>query len=124
MTDAQKYIDHIKKYTSAVNEGAVAGIIRHCGIALRSRDASLVAGTDPEELKRVRESWLKKKLQLTDSDADLDKAIHEVMVKMKAERAKERVVVYYLLAEKYGKLDGLVKAPAAPKAAAKPKAKA
>jgi hypothetical protein len=31
------------------------------------------------------------------------------------------VVVYYLLAEHYGKLDSLVKAPAAPKAAAKPK---
>ncbi|MFZ1108640.1 MAG: DUF2853 family protein [Rhodomicrobium sp.] len=121
MTDAQKYIDGVKKYTSAVNEGAVAGIVRHCGIALRSRDASLVAGTDPEELKRVRESWLKKKLQLTGSDAELDKAIHDVMVKMKAERAKERVVVYYLLAEHYGKLDSLVKAPAAPKAAAKPK---
>jgi hypothetical protein len=115
MTDAQKYIDGIKKYSSKVNEDAVAGIVRHCGIALRSRDASLVAGTDPEELKRVRESWLKKKLGLTDSDADLDKAIHDVMAKMKAERAKERVVVYYLLAERYGKLDSLVKAPAAPK---------
>ncbi len=113
MTDAQKYIDAIKKYTSTVNEAAVAGIVRHCGIALRSRDASLVAGTDPEELKRVRESWLKKKLGLTDSDADLDKAIHAVMEKMKGERAKERVAVYYLLAEHYNKLDSLVK-PAAP----------
>lgn len=125
MADAQKYIDNIKKYTSSVNEEAVAGIVRHCGIALRSRDASLVAGTDPEELKRVRESWLKKKLALADADADLDKAIQAVITKMKAERAKERVTVYYLLAEHYGKLDSLVKPAAAPKkAAAAPSEKA
>ncbi len=121
MADAQKYIDDIKKYTSAVNEEAVAGIVRHCGIALRNRDSSLVAGTDPEELKRVRESWLKKKLGLTESDADLDKAIHAVMEKMKADRAKGRVTVYYLLAEHFNKLDGLVKPVAAPKTKATPK---
>ncbi len=121
MADAQKYIEDIKKYTSTVNEEAVAGIVRHCGIALRNRDSSLVAGTDPEELKRVRESWLKKKLALTESDADLDKAIHAVMEKMKADRAKGRVTVYYLLAEQFNKLDGLVKPAAAPKAKATPK---
>ncbi len=115
MADAQDYIENIKKYASAVNEGAVAGIVRHCGIALRNRDLSLVAGTDPEELKRVRESWLKRKLALTDSDDDLDKAIKMVMEKMKGERAKSRVTVYYLLAEHYNKLDGLVKPAAAPK---------
>ena len=122
MADVQKYIEDVKKYTSTVNEEAVAGIVRHCGIALRNRDSSLVAGTDPEELKRVRESWLKKKLALTESDADLDKAIHAVMEKMKGERAKGRVTVYYLLAEHYKKLDGLVKPAAAPKAKAAPKA--
>jgi Protein of unknown function (DUF2853) len=121
MADAQQYIENIKKYTSEVNEEAVAGIVRHCGIALRNRDSSLVAGTDPEELKRVRESWLKKKLALTESDADLDKAIHAVMEKMKGERAKGRVTVYYLLAEHYKKLDGLVKPAAAPKAKSAPK---
>jgi hypothetical protein len=49
----------IAKYTKAVDEVAVAGIVKHLGIALRNRDASLVSGTDPEELKRVRESWCK-----------------------------------------------------------------
>ena len=121
MADAQKYLEDIKKYTSAVNEEAVAGIVRHCGIALRNRDSSLVAGTDPEELKRVRESWLKKKLALTESDADLDKAIHAVMEKMKGDRAKSRVTVYYILAEHFNKLDGLVKPAAAPKAKASSK---
>lgn len=121
MADTEKYVEDVKKYTSPVNEDAVAGIVRHCGIALRNRDSSLVAGTDPEELKRVRESWLKKKLALTESDADLDKAIRAVMDKMKGERVKGRVTVYYLLAEHYNKLDGLVKPATAPKAKAAPK---
>ena len=111
MADTEKYIADIKKYASNVNEGAVSGIVLHLGIALRNKDASLVAATDPEELKRVRESWLKKKLALTESDAELDKSIQAVMTKMKADRAKERVTVYYLLAEQYGKLDLLVKKP-------------
>lgn len=115
MADTEKYIEGIKKYTASVNEGAVAGIVRHCGIALRNRDSSLVAGSDPEELKRVRESWLKRKLGLTESDAELDKAIHAVIEKMKADRMKERVTVYYLLAEHYNKLDSLVKTAPAPK---------
>jgi hypothetical protein len=119
MADTEKYIAGVKKYTATVNEGAVAGIVRHCGIALRSKDASLVAATDPEELKRVRESWLKKKLALTESDEALDKAIQAVMTKMKGDRAKERVTVYYLLAEHYGKLGELVAKPKAAKPAKK-----
>lgn len=109
MADTEKYIAGIKKYASNVNEEAVAGIVQHLGIALRNKDASLVAATDPDELKRVRESWLKKKLALTESDEELDKSIQAVMTKMKADRMKERVTVYYLLAEQYGKLDLLVK---------------
>jgi signal recognition particle subunit SEC65 len=111
MADAEKYIADIKKYTSNVNEGAVASIVRYLGIALRNRDASLVAATDLEELKRVRESWLKKKLALTESDEKLDKSIKAVMTKMKADRQKSRVTVYYLLAEHYGQLDLLVPKP-------------
>ncbi|WP_127075697.1 DUF2853 family protein [Rhodomicrobium lacus] len=127
MADAEKYLAHVKKYVSNPNEDAVAGIVRHLGIALRNRDSSLVAGTDPEELKRVRESWLKKKLALTESDEALDAAIKTVIDKLKGDRSKERVTVYYLLAEHFGKLEGLVKPAAAPKAAkaeAKPGAEA
>jgi hypothetical protein len=41
---------------------------------------------------------------LTDSDADLDKAVMAVCEKMKADRDKSRVTFYYLLAEMYDKL--------------------
>lgn len=108
MPEAADYMDDVKKYAKNVNEAAVAKIVKHLGIALRNRDSSLVSGTDKSELDRVREKWLKKKLELTQSDADLDKAIAAVMEKMKGERAKSRVTVYYLLADHFGKLAKLV----------------
>ena len=100
----QEHLDDLKKYAPAADAGAVAGIVKHLGIALRSKDASLVAATDPAELARVRDSFLKKKLGLTHSDKDLDGAVNEVMKRMAGVREKSRVTVYYLLAEKYGKL--------------------
>jgi len=63
-----------------------------------------VACHDKSERNRVRDHFLKTKLALAGSDADLDKAIMEVCEKMKADRDKSRVTFDYLLAEKYGKL--------------------
>jgi hypothetical protein len=108
MADIATYVADIKKYSPNVNEAAVQGIVKHLGIALRNKDSSLVAGSDPEEMKRVRDSWLKKKLGCTGSDSDLDKSVKAIVEKMKADKTKERVTVYYLLAEHHGKLGGLV----------------
>jgi len=104
MADAPNYVADVKKYVSHVDEAAVAGIVKHLGIALRGKDSSLVAASDPEELKRVRDGFMKKKLALTESDAQLDAAIKDVMVRMKAEHNKGRVIVCYLIAEKFNKL--------------------
>ncbi len=101
MTD---YASDIKKYTNSVQEGAVQGIVKYLGIALKSRDASLVSGSDAKELERVREKFLKGKLKRTESDKDLDAAINVVLNKMAKEKNKSRVTVYYLLAEHYGQL--------------------
>lgn len=99
-----KYFDDIKRYQPNVNEKAVASIVKHLGIALKSADASLVSCSSKDELARVRESWLKKKLALTEDDAALDKAIADICTTMKGDNKKNRVTFYYLLAEKYGKL--------------------
>ncbi|MFN7982807.1 MAG: DUF2853 family protein [Vicinamibacterales bacterium] len=105
MADAQTdYAANIKNYVGTVNTAAIAGIVKHLGIALRSKDASLVSASDPTELARVRDGFMKKKLALTHSDAELDAALKDVMQKMKGERNKSRVTVCYLLAEKFGKL--------------------
>lgn len=104
------YVDDIKKYTGSVNEVAVQGIVKHLGIALHNKDSSLVSASDPTETARVRDGFMKKKLALTQPDAELDAALKSVLDKMKADRTKERVTVCYLLAEHYGKLDIFVKA--------------
>jgi hypothetical protein len=106
---ATDYDANVKQYAAAFNEAAVAGIVRHCGIALQSKDASLVSCSDPSELERVREKFLKKKLARTEDDATLDKACQAICQKMKDERNKSRVTFYYLLAEHFGQLDMFVK---------------
>lgn len=99
-----EYASNIQKYADNVSEDTVTGIVKHLGIALTNRDASLVSCSDKTELDRIREGFLKKKLQLTASDADLDRAINEVCIAMKDTRNKSRVTFYYLLAEKFDKL--------------------
>jgi Protein of unknown function (DUF2853) len=68
----------VKKYVPEADDAAIGGIVKHCGIALHSKDASYVACQDKAERDRVRDSFLKKKLALTASDAELDAAIMDV----------------------------------------------
>ncbi len=98
------YATDIKKYAASVNADAVSRIVKFLGIALKSRDASHVSCSSKDELERVRESFLKRKLKMTEDDAALDKRIQEICTQMKADNSKHRVTFYYLLAEKAGKL--------------------
>lgn len=103
-------LDHqaeLKKYAPNADDKAVKAIIKHLGIALKGEDTSLVACSSKDELTRVRESWCKKKLGLTDDDAALDKAIKAVCDTMKGDKNKSRVAFYYLLADKFGKVASL-----------------
>jgi Protein of unknown function (DUF2853) len=104
---SKEYVDDIARYASNVNEDAVAGIVKHLGIALRSKDASLVSCSSKDELSRVRDSWLKKKLGRSDDDKKLDSVIKDVCETMKADKRKNRVTFYYLLAAKFDQLDAL-----------------
>lgn len=101
------YAADIKRYAQDVNDKAVAGIVKHLGIALKSADASLVSCSSKDELARVRDSWLKKKLALSEDDAALDTSIKEICEQMKGDKNKQRVTFYYLLAQKHGKLAAL-----------------
>lgn len=101
---AEDWAADVRKYAPDADESVIAGIVRHCGIALRTRDASLVSFTDPDELERVRESFLRRKLGLTEPDEVLDAAIAAVGEQMKQDPTKNRVTVYYLLAARFGKL--------------------
>jgi outer membrane protein OmpA-like peptidoglycan-associated protein len=113
----------VRKYVPDADQGVIDAIVRHCGIALQKRDSSLVSFTEKSELDRVRENFLKKKLGLTAPDSELDAAIAAVGERMKDDHSKNRVTVYYLLAQRFRKLsvfggrDGLAAAPAAVSAA-------
>jgi len=101
---AEDWAADVKKYVPDADPKAIAGIVRYCGIALQNRDSQLVSFTDKEEVARVRNNFLKKKLGMTNPDAELDKAIMAIAEKMKGDRTKNRVTVYYLLADHFGKL--------------------
>ena len=90
MTNSE-YVADVRKYTSTVNEGAIGGIVKHIGIAARSRDGSVVSCSDKSERDRVRDSFLKKHLGRTEADADLDKAVQDVCQRMSADHTKSRV---------------------------------
>ncbi|HQV02969.1 MULTISPECIES: DUF2853 family protein [unclassified Novosphingobium] len=109
----------VKKYAAKADDAIIAGIVRYCGIALRNRDSALVSFSDPKELDRVRNNFLKKKLGRTETDSVLDAAIAKVGDLMKADRTKNRVTVYYLLADNFGAL-GLFEPKAKPTAAKAP----
>ncbi len=99
---ANDWAADVKKYDANADDAVISGIVRYCGIALRKVDSSLVSFSDPVELGRVRNNFLKKKCGLTDPDETLDAAIAAVGERMKADRTKNRVTVYYLLADKFG----------------------
>jgi hypothetical protein len=101
------YKPQMTKYAPAANQKAVDAIIKHLGIALSGTDSSLVSCSSKSECETVREQWLKKKLKAAHTDAELDKTIADVCAVMKADKDKHRVVFYYLLADKLGKVASL-----------------
>ena len=101
---AEDWLADVRKYVADADEAVVSKIVAYLGIALRNRDSSLVSLSDPKETDRVRENFLRKKLGLTQDDATLDAAIAGVGERMKEDRTKNRVAVYYLLAQHFGLL--------------------
>lgn len=73
------------------------------GPSLYRADATLVSGSDAEELDRVRKSFLIGKLGLADGPelaAAIDAAVEQYG---RSNRSKHRAVVYYLLVKRFGK---------------------
>ncbi len=101
----QDHVADIKKYAKKpINETAVQHLARTYALVMSKADAKYVSCSDPAELDRVRENFLKKKLGLS---GDLDGAIKAVCTTMKPDRTKSRLTFYYLLAEHFEKLDAL-----------------
>lgn len=78
-------------------------------ISTSKKDSQYVACGDNEERTTVRTNFLKKKLGLTNSDANLDASIDAACLTMKGDCFKSRLAMYYLLADKYDKLTMFIK---------------
>lgn len=103
MADIQEHKAAVAKYAK-VNTAALDKMAKTYALVLNNKDSQFVACGDEGEKATVRTNFLKKKLGLTNSDADLDAAIDAVCATMKEDRMKSRLAMYYLLAEKFGKL--------------------
>lgn len=101
---ATDWAAHVKKYAPAADDAVIESMLKTYRLVLSKGDSAYVSFSDPAELATVRENFLKKKLGLTASDADLDAAIAEVGAAMKDGSKNGRIAVYYLLADKFGKL--------------------
>ncbi len=109
MADLQEHKTIVAKYAPKLNTAALDGMARNYALVLSNKDSQYVACGDEAERTTVRENFLKKKLGLTSANADLDAAVDAVCVTMKEDRFKSRLAMYYLLADKYGKLAMFIK---------------
>jgi hypothetical protein len=56
------YLADVQRYDAGADADVVQRIVTHLGIALRSKDASMVSWSDKSELGRVTEKWCMKNL--------------------------------------------------------------
>ena len=98
------YREFVDKHGIKIDDELLAKVTVGMGPSIFKKDAELIACSDKDELERVRENFLKKKLALTQNDDELDKAIHEVCDEIGSSvKNKFRAVFYALLVEKLNK---------------------
>ncbi|MFC5337255.1 DUF2853 family protein [Leucobacter denitrificans] len=96
-------LEDIKKYAPGANESVVTNMEKAFARALSNEDTRMVAYSDRSDLAMVRETFVKGKLGIAAADALIDEAIADVGDQV--DGCAQRLTVYYLLAERYGKLD-------------------
>jgi len=105
MADNSRHTAAVGEYVDEPEQVIVDRIVGNCGIYLRSKDASMVSGSDPKELETVRKGFATRKLGLDEEAARA--GIQRECERMKGDGKKHRVAFYYLLAEETGTLDKL-----------------
>ena len=74
-----------------------------CGPAIYDNDAQTVAASQSDELERIKNNFLIKKLGLKDGPQLMDGINAAIETYGKSERNKYRAVFYYLLVKHFGK---------------------
>jgi len=102
----ETYKATISKYNLDLSEDLLTKVAKSLGPSIYNADSESVACSNKDEMQRVIDNFLKKKLSLTKSDSELKDAIKEVCEKMGSNNPKKyRPIFYALLAKKFGKED-------------------
>jgi len=100
------YLADVQRYDRHADSDTVQRIVRHLGLALKRRDAATVACEDAAERARVAAGWCRGKLGIADTK-EAEAAIAAACTLMAADRLKQRVTFYYLVARETGRLGAL-----------------
>jgi hypothetical protein len=102
----EKMIAEAKKLNLSISDDFISKVTKGLGPVIYNKDTATVACGQPDELETVKKNFLKKKLGLSNDDAELDKAIQEVCLELgSSNKSKYRVHFYALLAMKFNKTD-------------------
>jgi hypothetical protein len=97
-------IAEAKKLDLNISDDLITKVVIGLGPSVYNKNSELVACGQAAELETVKNSFLKKKLGLENSDEELDAAIKEVCEELgSSNRNKKRVHFYALLAIKFNK---------------------
>ena len=89
-----------KKLNLGLSDEYIANVSKSLGPAIYRADTEIVACGDKSELDRIRNNFLKKKLGLEGTNAELDALIKKVCEKLgTSNRRKYRALFYALLAK-------------------------
>lgn len=101
----EEYKAQAKELGLKVDDAALRGVTKACGPNIYKADASKVSTADKDEVARVRDNFIGKKLGVTDT-AKADAAIAKATeVFGSSNRNKTRALFYYICAEELGKID-------------------
>jgi hypothetical protein len=94
-----------KKLDLNISDDLITKVVIGLGPSVYNKNSSSVACSKTSETDTVKNSFLKKKLGLTNDDVELDSAIKEICLKLgQGNRNKKRVHIYALLAMKFDKV--------------------
>ena len=99
-----KYAEDLKtKCKMTPDMGLLTKVTIGCGPAIYDNDAQTVAASDKDELERIKNNFLIRKLGLKDSPALMEGINAAVETYGKSERNKYRAVFYNMLVKHFGK---------------------
>ena len=93
-----KYRKELSKLRVKVDDGLLKAVVKSLGPAVYREDASKISASDTEEIGRVKQNFMIKRLGLEPGpkvDALLDQALDQMG---RANRNKHRAVLYYIIA--------------------------